>query len=122
MIKGTNTNQLEFLPFKSSTSNERTRRVLGRFDADKASSDGGAVLLREAEHRFRVIRGLSECFTDHRDPRYVTHSLFSMVAQRVLAICCGYEDLGASVYLERMSYKEETSWSSGYCMVFLSGS
>lgn len=88
-----NTNQLEFLPFKSSTSNERTRRVLGRFDADKVSSDGGAVLLREAEHRFRVIRGLSECFTDHRDPRYVTHSLFSMVAQRVLAICCGYEDL-----------------------------
>ncbi len=88
-----NTNQLEFLPFKSSTSNERTRRVLGRFDADKVSSDGGAVLLREAEHRFRVIRRLSECFTDHRDHRYVTHSLFSIVAQRVLAICCGYEDV-----------------------------
>ena len=88
-----NTNQLEFLPFKSSTSNERTRRVLGRFDADKVSSDGGVALLREAEHRFGVIKRLSECFTDHRDPRYVTHPLFSIVAQRVLAICCGYEDV-----------------------------
>ena len=88
-----NTNQLEFLPFKSSTSNERTRRILGRFDADKVSSDGGVALLREAEHRFRVIRKLSECFTDHRDPRYTTHCLLSIVAQRVLAICCGYEDI-----------------------------
>ena len=88
-----NTNQLEFLPFKSSTSNERTRRVLGRFDADKVSSDGGVALLREAEHRFGIIRRLSECFTDHRDPRYITHTLFSIAAQRVLAICCGYEDV-----------------------------
>lgn len=88
-----NTNQLEFLPFKSSTGNQRTRRVLGRFDADKVSSDGGVALLREAEHRFGVIRRLSECFTDRRDPRYITHPLFSIVAQRVLAICCGYEDV-----------------------------
>ena len=51
------------------------------------------ALLREAEHRFRVIRKLSECFTDHRDPRYTTHCLLSIVAQRVLAICCGYEDI-----------------------------
>ena len=84
-----NTNQLEFLPFKSSESNERTRRVLGRFDADKVSSDGAMVLLRVAEHRFGIIRRLSECFTDLRDPRYINHPLFSIVVQRVLAICLG---------------------------------
>ena len=68
-----NTNQLEFLPLKSSITNQRTRRVLGRFDSDKVSSDGGIALLREAEHRFGVIRRLSECFTDNRNPVYVTH-------------------------------------------------
>ena len=88
-----NTNQLEFLPLKSSITNQRTRRVLGRFDSDKVSSDGGIALLREAEHRFGVIRRLSECFTDNRNPVYVTHSLFSIVGQRVLGLCCGYEDV-----------------------------
>ena len=88
-----NTNQISFLPFKSSVNNQRTRRVLGRFDADKVSSDGGVALLREAEQRFGVIRRLSECFTDHRDQSYITHPVFSIVAQRVLGICCGYEDV-----------------------------
>ena len=93
------TNQLEFLPFKSSgiTKNNskphRTRKVIGQFDADKVSSDGGVVLLREAEHRFRVIKRFSECFTDYRNPDLITHSLFSIVGQRVLGICCGYEDV-----------------------------
>jgi len=87
-----NTKQIEFLPFKSPRTS-RTLKVTGRFDADKVSSDGGIALLREAEHRFRVIRSFSECFTDHRNPSYITHCVFSMVAQRVLAICCGYEDI-----------------------------
>lgn len=93
------TNQLEFLPFKSSqitnnnSNSQRTRKVIGQFDADKVSSDGGIALLREAEQRFAVIKRFSECFTDYRNPDLITHSLFSIVAQRVLGICCGYEDV-----------------------------
>ena len=74
-------------------SSAETRKVIGQFDADKVSSDGGVVLLREAEHRFRVIKRFSECFTDYRNPDLITHSLFSIVGQRVLGICCGYEDV-----------------------------
>ena len=66
-----NTNQLEFLPFKSSTNNERTPGVIGCFDADKVSFDGGVALPREAGPRFEVIRKFSECFIDRRDPRYI---------------------------------------------------
>jgi len=51
------------------------------------------VLLREAEYRFRVIKRLSECFTGYRNPDLITHSLFSIVGQRVVGICCGYEDV-----------------------------
>ena len=94
-----NTKQIEFLPFKSletSTNgpgSKRTRKVIAKFDSDKVSSDGGIALLREAEHRFGVIRRFAECFIDHRNPSYITHPVFSIVAQRVLAICCGYEDV-----------------------------
>ncbi len=94
-----NTKQIEFLPFKSletsrnSPGSKRTRKVIAKFDSDKVSSDGGVALLREAEHRFGVIRRFAECFIDHRNPNYITHPVFSIVAQRVLAICCGYEDV-----------------------------
>ena len=94
-----NTEQIEFLPFKTletstnSPGSKRTRKVIAKFDSDKVSSDGGIALLREAEHRFGVIRRFAECFIDHRNPSYITHPLFSIVAQRVLAICLGYEDV-----------------------------
>ena len=63
------TSQLEFLPFKDSqdkNNSQRTRKVTGKFDSDKVSSDGGAILLREIERRFGIIKKLSDCFTDHR--------------------------------------------------------
>ncbi len=63
-----NTNQLEFLAFKSNIKSQRTPKVIARFDADKVSSDGGVALLREAEHRFGVIRRFSECFRDRSTP------------------------------------------------------
>ena len=50
--------------------------------SDKVSSDGGAILLREIERRFGIIKKLSDCFTDHRNPLYTTHSVYSIVAQR----------------------------------------
>ena len=42
------------------------------------------ALLSEAEHRFWVIRRLSKCFTDNRDPHCITHSALSIVAQWIL--------------------------------------
>ena len=62
-----NTKQVEFLPFKSPLTS-RNLKVVGRFENDKVSSDGGIVLLREVEHRLGVIRRFSECFIDHRTP------------------------------------------------------
>ena len=39
------------------------------------------------------IRSFSECFIDHRNPDYTKHSVFSMIGQRVIGLCCGYEDV-----------------------------
>lgn len=71
----------------------RGRRVQGAFDAGRTSTDGGLLLLREVEQRRHVVRRFAGCFTDHRDPDLSEHSVEELVAQRVYALCCGYEDL-----------------------------
>ena len=69
------------------------RDVVGRFDGGEITSDAGGVLLREVEQRTRILGRLSECFTDHRDPDRIEHSVEALIKQRVLGLCLGYEDL-----------------------------
>lgn len=69
------------------------RRVEGAFDAGRTSTDGGLLLLREVEQRRRVLRRFAGCFVDHREPKKIEHTVEELVAQRVYALCCGYEDL-----------------------------
>ena len=69
------------------------RDVVGRFDGGEITSDAGGVLLREVEHRTRILGRLSQCFTDQRDPDRVEHSVEALIMQRVLGLCLGYEDL-----------------------------
>ncbi len=70
-----------------------TRQVLADFDGGDISSDGGALLLREAERLTGIIRQFAACFTDHRDPDLVEHSVEHLLAQRVYGLALGYEDL-----------------------------
>jgi hypothetical protein len=70
-----------------------SRPVIARFDGGIITSDGGLLLLREVEARRQIISQFAACFTDHRDPRYVEHSVAELVAQRVYALALGYEDL-----------------------------
>ena len=67
------------------------RAVVGRFDGGRLTTDGGVLLLREVDRRFRVTSRLAACFRDH--PRRIEHRLETLVAQRVLALAAGYEDL-----------------------------
>src|SRR3954452_17933342 len=69
------------------------REVLADFDGGDISSDGGALLLREAEGLTGIIRQFAACFTDHRNPLLVEHTAERLVAQRVYALALGYEDL-----------------------------
>ena len=69
------------------------RDVVGCFNGGEISSDGGGLLLREVEQRTHILRRLSACFTDHRDPARIEHELETLIKQRVLGIALGYEDL-----------------------------
>ena len=68
------------------------RKIQGAFNGGHISSDGGAVLLREMDARFGITEGLASCFTDHRDPDRIEHSVPELVRQRVYGLALGYED------------------------------
>ena len=70
-----------------------SREVEARFDGGEITSDAGGILLREVEKRTRILGRMSECFADHRAPERIEHTVESLVKQRVLGLCLGYEDL-----------------------------
>lgn len=69
------------------------REVLADFDGGDITSDGGALLLRTTEHLTAIIRQFAACFTDHRNPDLIEHTVEELVAQRVYGLALGYEDL-----------------------------
>ena len=70
-----------------------TREVVARFDGGQVTSDAGGLLLREIEAKFHFVEQFARCFTDHRDPELVEHTLPELLKQRVFGLCLGYEDL-----------------------------
>ena len=69
------------------------RQLLAQFDGGRITSDAGALLLREAAGRSRLFERMAACLPDPREPSMVEHDQRTMLAQRVLGIACGWEDL-----------------------------
>ena len=69
------------------------RDVVASFDGGTITSDGGSLLLREVERRTGILGQFAECFTDHRNPALIEHSVLDLVSQRVYGLALGYEDL-----------------------------
>jgi hypothetical protein len=78
-----------------------SRQVVARFDGGQVTSDAGGLLLREVESKFHFIERFADCFTDHRDPELVEHTLPELLKQRIFGLCLGYEDLNDH---ERLRY------------------
>jgi hypothetical protein len=69
------------------------RKVVAEFSGGTISSDGGGLLLREADSKMNLLARFSQCFTDGRNSLQTVHSVEQMVRQRVYALSLGYEDL-----------------------------
>lgn len=68
------------------------KKVTAAFDGGRLSSDGGLVLLHEAERRQGLADLLASCIRERRDPTLIAHPMAEMLRFRMLAIACGYED------------------------------
>ena len=69
------------------------RMVVASFDGGTLSSDGGVLLLGEVDRRLGLLGQFAACFTDHRNPGLVEHSVPELVRQRVFGLALSYEDL-----------------------------
>jgi len=69
------------------------RHIVAGFDGGAITSDAGGLLLREVEARFGFLDQFARCFTDHRDPDLVEHTVPELLKQRIFGLCLGYEDL-----------------------------
>lgn len=56
----------------------------------RLTSDAGALLLREADHRLGLIESLSAEFADPRDPRKIRYTLAELLRERIFASSLGY--------------------------------
>ncbi len=68
------------------------KRLSGGFDGGDISSDGGVMLLAQADARLRLTEQLAACLHDDRQQTKVRHARRELVAQRVYQIAAGYED------------------------------
>ena len=60
------------------------RRVVADFDVGPITSDAGLLLLRQVDQRLSLFDQVADCFTDHRNPDRIQHSLRTLIARRSL--------------------------------------
>ena len=70
-----------------------SRQVVGQFEGSWLTSDGGSLLLRQTDRKIGLLRRVTGCFTDYRQPERIEHRLEEMLAQRIYGLALGYEDL-----------------------------
>lgn len=81
------------------TSSKR-RSVEGAFDGGEVSSDGGLILIREADRRLGLIKSVAARLSDKRQRGKVRHAAATLLRQRVMALCAGWEDLNDAEQLQ----------------------
>ena len=75
------------------------KKVEFEFSGETISSNGGSVLLRQADKRLNLLNAVAEHIIDPRDQSRIYHSLHSLLQQRVYSLALGYEDLNDHDFL-----------------------
>ena len=70
-----------------------SRRVVAQFAGDWLTTEGGSLLLRQADRKIGLLRRVAGCCRDYRQPERIEHRLEEMLAQRIYGLALGYEDL-----------------------------
>jgi len=81
-----NTGSIEFARLKG-------KKVVADFTGGRMTSDAGLLMLQEVERRLQLFDRVDAVVRDPRNPKWITHSQRTLIAQRIAAIAAGYEDL-----------------------------
>ena len=77
------------------------RKIEASFTGGDVSSDGGVLLLRQADRRLGLIAALDRVLPDPRHPLYIVHDQVDLLRQRIYGLALGYEDLNDHATLRR---------------------
>jgi hypothetical protein len=69
------------------------RQIEANFSGGNVSSDGGVLLLREADRRLGLVAALDAVLPDPRHPVFIIHRQVDLLRQRIYGLALGYEDL-----------------------------
>jgi len=56
------------------------------FEGGEITSDAGLLLIRQADDRLGLVKGMAKCIDDKRDSRYIEHEMETMLRQRIYQI------------------------------------
>ena len=87
-------------PKKIRFTSSKKRQIEGSFDGGEVSSDGGLVLIREADRRLGLLSSVARRLADGRQAGKVRHTAATLLRQRVMALCAGWEDLNDAEQLQ----------------------
>ncbi len=77
----------------------KKRQVTASFTGGDVTSDGGLLLLRQADRKLGLSQALAAMLPDPRDPDRILHPQLTFVRQRLYGLCLGYEDLNDQDHL-----------------------
>jgi hypothetical protein len=103
---------IDTIPLPFDLPSVQRKKLTVDFDGGNQSSDGGLLLLRQAERKLGVCRRLADAMPDRRDPSRICHDMFEMVMARVSAIACGHED---AIDLDRLRHDPLMKLAVGHC-------
>jgi hypothetical protein len=83
------------------------RKIEASFQGGEVSSDGGVMLLREADRRLGLCKALNAALPDPRDPDLITHEQIDLLRQRIYGLALGYEDLN-----DHDTLRHDLAWQS----------
>lgn len=83
------------------------RKIETSFTGGNVSSDGGLLLLRQADRHLGLLPALNAILPDPRHPRYITHRQIDLLRQRVYGLALGYEDLN-----DHDTLREDLVWQT----------
>ena len=69
------------------------RKVDAAFEGGHVTTDGGVLLVRQADRRLGLTGQVAKVLSDPRRKASCEHSVLSMLRQRVYGLAAGYEDL-----------------------------
>ena len=71
----------------------KSRKIQADFNGGEVTSDGGVLLIRQADRKLKLTEELHQRLNDPRRQASCDHRQIEMLRQRIYALALGYEDL-----------------------------